>query len=64
VAPRAKNDRVNPLGLFDRNRRIRPLGEAYRDLIARWRDTSLLPNGPLTLVGTDGGAAGGAVRGG
>ncbi len=57
VALREKNDRVNPLGLFDLDRRIRPVGEAYRDLIARWRDTSLLPNGPLTLVGADGAAA-------
>lgn len=28
--------RVNPLGLYDLQRRIRPVGEAYRDLISRW----------------------------
>ena len=44
--------RVNPLGLFDLDRRIRPAGEAYRRLISEWRDTPLLPNGPVTLVGT------------
>jgi len=29
---------VNPCGLFDLNRKIRPVGEAYKKLIARWRD--------------------------
>lgn len=33
---REKNDRVNPRGLYDLDRRIRPVGEAYRDLIAMW----------------------------
>jgi beta-glucosidase len=28
---------VNPRGLFDLDRRIRPVGEAYRELIAAWR---------------------------
>lgn len=51
VALREKNDRVNPLGLYDLDRRIRPVGEAYRTLIAQWCDTPLLPNGPLTLIG-------------
>jgi hypothetical protein len=27
---------VNPRGLFDLQRRIRPVGEAYRDLVAAW----------------------------
>jgi hypothetical protein len=29
---------VNPFGLFDLDRHIRPVGEAYRDLIRAWRD--------------------------
>jgi len=29
--------RVNPRGLFDLDRKIRPVGEAYRALIATWR---------------------------
>ena len=33
---------VNPVGLFDLDRRIRPVGEAYRQLIRQWRD--VLPN--------------------
>jgi beta-glucosidase/6-phospho-beta-glucosidase/beta-galactosidase len=31
------NGRVNRYGLFDLERRIRPVGEAYRDLINTWR---------------------------
>jgi beta-glucosidase/6-phospho-beta-glucosidase/beta-galactosidase len=37
TALREQNGRVNPLGLFDLERRIRPVGEAYRTLIAKWR---------------------------
>jgi beta-glucosidase/6-phospho-beta-glucosidase/beta-galactosidase len=51
TALRENNGRVNPLGLFDLNRRIRSVGKAYRSLIAQWNDTPLLPNGPLTLLG-------------
>jgi beta-glucosidase/6-phospho-beta-glucosidase/beta-galactosidase len=29
-------NRVNPRGLFDLDRRIRPVGQAYRELIATW----------------------------
>lgn len=32
------NGTVNPLGLFDLNRQIRPVGVAYRRLIAQWKD--------------------------
>ncbi len=35
---RENNNRVNPLGLYDLQRRIRPVGEAYRTLVAHWRD--------------------------
>jgi hypothetical protein len=34
---RERRGTVNPLGLFDLDRNIRPVGEAYRTLIAKWR---------------------------
>jgi beta-glucosidase/6-phospho-beta-glucosidase/beta-galactosidase len=37
---------VNPRGLYDLERRIRPVGEAYRDLIAAW-------DGRIGTVGAD-----------
>lgn len=36
TALREENGRVNPLGLFDLDRQIRPVGIAYRDLIQAW----------------------------
>lgn len=51
TALREKNDRINALGLFDLDRNLRPVGEAYRRLIAQWGHMPLLPRGPLTLVG-------------
>ncbi len=41
TALREDNGRVNPLGLFDLNRAIRPVGDAYRRLISQWR--TILP---------------------
>ena len=38
VALRERNNRVNPVGLFDLDRKIRPVGEAYRTLIDKWDD--------------------------
>ena len=38
TALREENNRVNPLGLYDLDRNIRPVGEAYKQLIADWRD--------------------------
>lgn len=38
TALRERNGRVNPLGLYDLDRRIRPVGTAYKKLIADWRD--------------------------
>jgi hypothetical protein len=35
---------VNPLGLVDLDRRLRPVGKAYRDLIRDWRE--VLPSEP------------------
>ncbi|MFZ5656532.1 MAG: family 1 glycosylhydrolase [Pseudomonadota bacterium] len=46
-ALREENGHVNPLGLFDLDRRIRPVGTAYRELVERWRD--ILPSESLCL---------------
>jgi len=45
------NGNVNPLGLYDLGRNIRPVGRAYQKLIRQWKGLPLLPNGPLTWVG-------------
>jgi len=45
TALREDNHRINPLGLFDKHRRIRPVGKAYKELIAQWHD--LLPSESL-----------------
>jgi beta-glucosidase len=37
-ALREDNNNVNPLGLFDLNRNIRPVGTAYKQLIKDWRE--------------------------
>jgi hypothetical protein len=39
--------RVNPLGLVDLDRNLRPVGEAFRQLIRQWRD--VLPSEPEYL---------------
>jgi len=36
---RENNGRVDPLGLCDLDRKIRPVGHAYKKLISQWRDT-------------------------
>lgn len=41
VALREVNNRVHPVGLFDLDRNCRPVGRAYKKLIADWRE--LLP---------------------
>ncbi len=38
TALREDNHRVDPLGLYDLNRKIRDVGKAYRVLINQWRD--------------------------
>ena len=50
VALRENYGRINPLGLFDLDRNIRPVGRAYQKLIAQWSHLPLLPRGPLTLA--------------
>lgn len=38
TALRQNNGTVNPLGLYDLDRKIRPVGEAYRSLIKDWKN--------------------------
>ena len=45
---RQRNGNVNPLGLYDLNRSIRPVGKAYRLLIDQW--CNVLPTQSLCLV--------------
>jgi hypothetical protein len=47
-ALRFQNGNVNPLGLYDLDRKIRPVGEAYKQLISDWRD--VLPSQSVCLV--------------
>jgi beta-glucosidase/6-phospho-beta-glucosidase/beta-galactosidase len=42
-----QNNRVNPLGLYDLKRNIRPVGEAYKKLITEWRE--VLPTQSICL---------------
>jgi|GEM_PF-1190590 len=37
IALREEKNRVHPVGLYDLNRNIRPVGEAYKTLIESWR---------------------------
>jgi beta-glucosidase/6-phospho-beta-glucosidase/beta-galactosidase len=52
-ALREENNNVNPLGLFDLNRNIRPVGEAYKQLIKDWGEVlpteSVCLNVPIQL---------------
>ena len=48
TALRERNDRVHPVGLFDLDRNIRPVGIAYKKLIADWRE--ILPASSLCLI--------------
>jgi beta-glucosidase/6-phospho-beta-glucosidase/beta-galactosidase len=48
TALREQNGNVNPLGLFDLDRRIRNVGKAYKQLIADWRN--VLPASSVCLV--------------
>jgi len=48
TALRQRNNRVHPVGLYDLDRNIRPVGLAYKQLIANWRD--VLPASSMCLV--------------
>lgn len=47
TALRCDDGHINPLGLADLDRKLRPVGEAYRHLIRQWRD--ILPTESITL---------------
>jgi beta-glucosidase len=47
IALREKNNRVHPVGLYDLNREIRPVGLSYRQLIADWN--AVLPTQSVCL---------------
>lgn len=47
IALREKNNRVHPVGLYDLNREIRPVGRSYKQLIADWRE--VLPTQSVCL---------------
>jgi len=46
-ALREKNGRVNALGLYDLDRRIRPVGEAYKKIVSEWG--GVLPTQSVSL---------------
>ena len=48
TALREKNNRVNPLGLYDLDRNIRPVGRCYKELITSWR--TVLPTQSICLT--------------
>ncbi len=48
TALREDNGRVNPVGLYDLDRKIRPVGESFRRLIEQWRD--ILPTESFSLT--------------
>ena len=48
TALREKNDRIHPVGLYDLNREIRPVGRSFKRLIADWRD--VLPTQSVVLT--------------
>ncbi|MDT7934366.1 MAG: family 1 glycosylhydrolase [Sphingomonadaceae bacterium] len=48
TALREKNNRVHPVGLYDLHRNPRPVGRAYKQLIADWRN--VLPTQSVCLV--------------
>ncbi|QYE35662.1 MULTISPECIES: family 1 glycosylhydrolase [Sphingosinicellaceae] len=47
-ALRETNGNVNPVGLFDLNRNIRPVGKAYKHLMSQW--CTVLPTQSMCLV--------------
>src|SRR5436189_6479716 len=47
TALREDNGRVNALGLFDLDRRIRPVGEAFRKIVSEWE--AVLPTQSVCL---------------
>ena len=48
TALREKNGHVNPVGLYDLDRNIRPVGKEYRQLIKEWSE--FLPTETVCLT--------------
>ena len=48
TALRERNNKVNPLGLYDLDRKIRPVGTAYQQLIKDWCE--VLPTQSMCLT--------------
>jgi len=48
---RENNGNVNPLGLYDLDRKIRPVGRAYKKLVSEWRN--ILPTESVCLQKID-----------
>jgi beta-glucosidase/6-phospho-beta-glucosidase/beta-galactosidase len=44
---REKNDRINACGLYDLDRRIRPVGEAYKQLLQAFGNIAIVPEGEM-----------------
>ena len=42
-----RDGRVSPVGLYDLQRQIRPVGDAYRKLLRSFGQISLLPHGEM-----------------
>ncbi len=52
VGLRPKRGKVNPCGLFDLDRRPRPVGAAYRQPLAEFGQLPMVPRGgPFQLTG-------------
>jgi beta-glucosidase/6-phospho-beta-glucosidase/beta-galactosidase len=51
TALRENNGRVNPLGLCDLDRNIRPVGHAYKKLIGQWKNTLPTESSVLGICG-------------
>ncbi len=50
TALREDNGRVNPVGLYDLERKIRPVGKEYRDLVHAFGRLPVVPNAPYFSV--------------
>lgn len=50
---REANGNVNPLGLVDLDRRLRPVGRRYARLEAQWRNILTVESPCLDMVGRD-----------
>ena len=51
TALREDNGHVNPLGLYDLNRKIMPVGKAYKKIIEQWQDVLISESYGLHFLG-------------